>query len=113
MVASISAVAAIWQTAPTTVQPSAAALGGTASPVTARTATRKRQAEGQAEQEADMGRPDRAEALGQAALGGVAEGLGGGGQEGENHPQPGGSRHAGDDPNEREKRLTGRRETVA
>ena len=93
MAASISAVAAIWPSAPTAVQASEARFGAGSGPANHATTGEREQAEGQAEKEADVGRADRAEHAGEAALGGVAEGLGGGGDEGEHHPQPGSDCH--------------------
>ncbi len=94
MVASISAVAAIWQTAPTTIQPSAAALGVTTSPVTTRTTTRKTSPNGRPNRKRIWVAPtvpSRSVRLRWVALRKVWAVAA---SEGEDHPQPGRSRHA-------------------
>ena len=95
MAASISAVAAICASAPSSTQGQKLSPGrGSGDPVAMSTPARKTSSEGKTEQKPHMRRADGAETAGQLALHRVAQGLGKSGNDGEDGPKPAGQHYA-------------------
>ena len=88
--ASISAVAAIWLSAPGARPGERGGVRRRHVADDKRHDAEREEPEGQAEEKADVGRADGAEAGGQTLLRGVAEGLARSPREREDHPEPGG-----------------------